>query len=75
MMIKVTDFYDKEISRVDSNHTGSAVISLDFVLKKDESYYSQVFFKEFKYTEKKVARQIHDDLTDFSCSFDESDEE
>ena len=40
---EVTDFYDKEISRVDSNRTCLTVISLDFVLKKDESYCPQVF--------------------------------
>ena len=75
MLIKVTDVYNKEISKIDSYHTGSAVINLDFVLKKDKSYYSQIFFKEFKYTEKKVVRHIHDGSSDFSCSFDESDEE
>ena len=31
---EVTDFYDKEISKIDPNHTYLAVISLDFVLKK-----------------------------------------
>ena len=46
---EVTDFYDKEIFKVGSNHTCLAVISLDFVLKKDESYYPQVFLKECKY--------------------------
>ena len=50
---EVTDFYDKEIPKVDSNHTCLAVITLDYVLKKDESYYSQVFLKECKYIEKK----------------------
>ena len=50
---EVTDFYDKEIPKVDSNHTFLAVITLDYVLKKDESYYSQVFLKECKYIEKK----------------------
>ena len=38
---EVTDFYDKEIPKVDSNHTCLAAISLDFVLKKGESYYPQ----------------------------------
>ena len=38
---EVTDFYDKEIPKVDSNHTCLAAISLDFVLKKGESYYLQ----------------------------------
>ena len=32
----VTDFYDTEIPKVDSNHTSLAVISLDSALKKDE---------------------------------------
>ena len=40
---EVTDFYDKEISKVDSNHTCLSVISLDYALKKDENYYTQVF--------------------------------
>ena len=31
---EVTDFYDKEIPKVDSNHTCLAVISLDSALKK-----------------------------------------
>ena len=35
----VTDYYDKEILKVDSNHTFLAVISLDSPLKKDENYY------------------------------------
>ena len=44
-----TDFYDKEIPTVDSNHTYLAVVSLDSALKKDENYYLQVFLKECKY--------------------------
>ena len=31
---EVTDLYDKEIPKVDSNHTCLAVITLDFGLKK-----------------------------------------
>ena len=51
---EVTDFYNKEVPKVDSNHTRLAVISLDFVLKKvDESYYPQVFLKDCKYIGKK----------------------
>ena len=42
---EVTDFYNKKISNVDSYHTDLAVISLDSALKKDDSYYLQVFFK------------------------------
>ena len=50
---KVTDFYDKEIPKVDSNPTCLAVVSLDSALKKDENYYPQVFLKECKYIKKK----------------------
>ena len=48
---KVTDFYDKKIRKIDSNHTCLAVISLDSALKKDDNYYPQVFSVEC--TEKK----------------------
>ena len=65
---------NKKIPKVDFNHTCSAVINLDFVLKKDESYYPQVFLKERKCMEKKVIRQINDNSSDFSPS-SESDEE
>ena len=34
-------FYDKETTKVHSNHTGLAVISLDFVHKNNDSYYQQ----------------------------------
>ena len=36
---KVTDFYDKKIRKVDSNHTCLVVITLDSALKKDDIYY------------------------------------
>ena len=47
-----------------SNYTCLAVILIDFVLKKDENYYLQVFLKECKYIEKekKIIRYIIDDL-------------
>ena len=45
---EVTDFYDKEIPKVDSNHTSLAVISLDSALNKDGNYYMQAFLKECK---------------------------
>ena len=32
------DFYDKEIAKVDSNHTCLAIVSLDSALKKDDNY-------------------------------------
>ena len=72
---EVIGFYDKEIPKIDSNHTYLAVISLDFVLRKDESSYLQVFLKEGKYIEEKVVRHIRNSFTDFSCCSDESDEE
>ena len=34
-MVMKLDFYDKEIPKLDSNHTCLAVISLDSALKKD----------------------------------------
>ena len=40
---EVTDFYDKKIPKVDSNHTCSAVISLGSALKRNDNYYPQVF--------------------------------
>ena len=69
-----TDFYDKEILKIDSNHTCLAVISLDSDLKKNENYYPQLFLKECKYIEKKVIRHINDNLSDLSSDGD-SDEE
>ena len=42
---EVTDFIDKEIPKMDSNHTCSAVISLDSALEKDENYQPQVFLR------------------------------
>ena len=71
---EVIDFYDKEIPKVDSNHTCLAVISLDSAFKKDENYYPQVLLIECKYIEKKVMRHINSYLSDFSYS-DDSDEE
>ena len=72
---EVTDFYVKEIPKVDSNHSYSAVISLDSSLKKHENYCSQVFLKECKYINKKVVRHIIDDLERSSDDSDDSDEE
>ena len=40
---EVTDFYDLEITKMDSNHACLAVISLESAFKKDENYYPQVF--------------------------------
>ena len=70
---EVTDFHDKKIPKVDSNHTCLAVNSLDSALKKDGNYYVQEFLNECKYIEKKVIKHINDNLSNFSSS-DESDE-
>ena len=70
---EVTDFYDKNIPKLDSNYTCLTVISLDSAFKKGNSYYPQVFLKECKYIEKRVVRHINDNLSDFS-SGDEFDE-
>ena len=43
---EATDFYDKKMPQVDSNHTYLAVISLYSALEKDKSYYLQEFLKE-----------------------------
>ena len=67
---EVTDFYKKEIPKVDSNSTCLAVISLDFGLNKYGNYYRQVFSKECKYIEKKVTSHI-DDLENSCNDFDE----
>ena len=58
---EVTDFYDKNILKVDSSHTCLAVISSDSALNKDDNYYPEVFLKECKYIESKVVRHIIDE--------------
>ena len=72
---EVADFYDKEMPKMDSNHTCLAVISLDSGLNKNRNCYPQVFLKEFKYIEKKVIRHIIDHLESSSDDSDDSDEE
>ena len=72
---ELTDFYDKEIPKVDSNHTCLAVISLDSALKKGKNYYPQVFLKECKYIKKKPIRHIIDDLESSCDDSDDSDAE
>ena len=67
---EVTDFYSKKVPKLDSNHTCLAINSLDFDLKKDNNHL--VFLKEFEYIETKVVRHIHDNLSQFSYSSDES---
>ena len=48
------------MSKLDSNHTFLAIISLDSALKKDDNYYLQVFLKKCKYSEKNVVRHVND---------------
>ena len=72
---EVTDFYDKKITKLDSNHTCLAAISLDSALKKDGNYYPQVFLKECKHIEEQVVRHIHDNFSDFCYSSDRFDKE
>ena len=71
---EITDFYDKEIPKANSNHTCLAVISLDSALKKYENCYLQVFLKECKCINKKLVRHIIDDLESFSDDSDDSEE-
>ena len=52
LMTMKLQIYDKNITKVHSNNTCLAVISLDSSLKKDENYYPQVFLKWCKYIEK-----------------------
>ena len=42
---EVTDFYDQEISKVNSNQNHLAVISLNSALDNNGNYYPQVFLK------------------------------
>ena len=48
---------------------------MDSDLKEDDNYYPQVLLKKCKYIKKKIVWHIHDSLSDFSYSSDESDEE
>ena len=65
-----TKFYGHEATNFHDNY--HTVISLDYIIKSNESFYQQMFLKECKYIEKKVIRHISDDL---QSSPDESDEE
>ena len=55
----------KKIAKVDSHHTLLAVISSDVALNKNDNYYLQLILKECKCTDKKVIRNIHDNLSFF----------
>ena len=43
---EAADLYEKEIPKVGSDYTCLAVILIDFVVKNNEIYYSQVFLKD-----------------------------
>ena len=47
---------------------------MDSDLKKNDNYYPQVFLKKCKYIEKKVIRQVNDNLSDFPSSSDGDDD-
>ena len=68
---EIIDFYFEEVPKLCSNHTCLAVVSLGSDLKKNDSYYPQVFLRDCKYVEKKVVSSIHINLCDVSYSFDE----
>ena len=74
---EVTNFYDKEVSKVSSNYTCPVVMNLRFALNKDGNYFPLVSLKERKCIEKKVIRHINDIVREsFSDDvFDDSDEE
>ena len=46
-------FHEKEMSEAGSNYICLVVMLIDSVLKKDENYYSQVFFKNVTTLQKK----------------------
>ena len=47
-----TDFHNKEMPKLDYNHTCLPVTTIYSVFKKDENYYLQAFLKECKYIKK-----------------------
>ena len=51
---KTTNFLDKKMPKVGSNHTCLAVMLIDLILKYEENYYPEVFLKERKYIEKET---------------------
>ena len=73
-------FHEKEMSEAGSNYICLVVMLIDSLLKKDENYYSQVFFKNVTTLQNKknhVIRYICDDLQFSSDANDKknSDEE
>ena len=62
---EVTDFFNKKIPKLDSNHTCLAITTLDSALKKMIVIICKVFLKQCRYIEENVVRHIHDTLSDF----------
>ena len=73
LVTKLQNFTIKKFQM--QTHTCLAVINLDYALKKNYSYYPQVFLKECKCIDKKIIRHINDNLNHFSYSSDEPDKE
>ena len=67
-----TEFHNKEIPSVSSNHTSLAVIAIDSFLKNWWKLLSASVLKRIKIQFKKVIRHITDNLQIYS---DDSDEE
>ena len=55
---EITNFYDKDIPKVDSSHTCLTVSSSNFVLNKDENYYLQWFLRYCTYIKKELIRHV-----------------
>ena len=68
---EVTNIYDKEISKADSNHTCLTVIGLDYAPKKMKTIISKYFQKSVK-TLKKGIRHILDHLESSSVDSNEA---
>ena len=75
MALKLHIFTIKKFPKLDSNLIRLAVISLESALKKYGNYYPELFLKECKYIDEKAVKYIHNHLSDFSYSSDESEEE
>ena len=65
-------FYARKLPEEDSNFISWSVTQINSVLKKNKSYYLQVFLKEVKYIEKekKMIRYIIYDIQFSSDDFD-----
>ena len=55
---EITNFYEKDIPKMDSSHTCLAVSSSNFVLNKNENYFLHRFLKYCTYIKKKLIRNV-----------------